>query len=249
MWFFFTKLVIHINLMLTELVEERKKLRKAYDQLMLETQRILIRDKFSEKNILENLKEYNKSFELLNEEEINEEQLFTLYEIKSFCVKNRLRFIDSQQFKSEFPYESILKIKDINALQRKDLRHFKVMCNEESLKNPDANFPCALFVKTIHDNYYLIHHWGGKLEANRKLKCWPLRNFETAFISLIVLVLVITLLIPNRYLSTDTHVGYFSMYRAACFFHVLIIAIGFFVFRMMATNKKLSIDNWNQYKI
>jgi len=235
--------------MLTELLQERKKLRKAFDQLMLETQRILIKDKFSEKNILDNLKEYNKSFELLNEDEINEEHLFTLNEIKSFCIKNRLRFIDSQQFKSEFPYESILKIKDINALQRKDLRYFKVMCGEINLKLENSKFPCALFVKTVNDNYYLLHHWGNQLDVNRKIKCWPLRNFETAFISLLFLVLIITLAIPNRYLSTDTHVGYFSMYRAACFFHVLIIAIGFFVFRMMATNKRLSSDNWNQYKI
>ena len=235
--------------MLAELLQERKKLRKEFDQLMLETQRILIRDKFSEKNILDNLKEYNKSFELLNEDEINEENLFTLSEIKSFCIKNRLRFIDSQQFKSEFPYESILKIKDINTLQRKDLRHFKVMCYEETLKFPDAQLPCALFVKTVNENYYLIHHWGGKLNGNRKVKYWPLKNFETAFSTLMALVLLITLLIPNRYLTTDTHVGYFSMYRAACFFHVLIITIGFFVFRMIATNKKLSSDNWNQYKI
>jgi hypothetical protein len=235
--------------MLSELLKERKKLRKAFDQLMLETQRVLVKDKFSEKNILDNLKEYNKSFELLNEEEINEEHLFTLSEIRSFCIKNRLRFIDSQKFKSEFPYESILKIKDINSFQRKDLRHFKVMCSEESLKHPDSKMPCALFVKTVNENYYLIHHWGGTIDSKRKIKYWSLRNFETAFSTLLFIVLFITLIIPNRYLTTDSHVGYFSMYRAACFFHVLIIAIGFFVFRMLATNKKLSADNWNQYRI
>ena len=235
--------------MLSELQLERKKLRKAFDQLMIETERILLRDKFSEKNILENLKEYNKSFELLNEEDINEDNLFTLSEIRSFCIKNRLRFIDSQQFKNEFPYESILKIKDFNAIQRKDLRQFKVMCCEKSLLKTSQNLPCALFSKTVNNNYYLIHHWGGELDKRRKLKFWPLRNFETAFATLLAIVMIITLIIPNRYLSTDTHVGYFSMYRAACFFHVLIIVIGFFVFRMIAMNKRLSSDNWNSFRV
>jgi hypothetical protein len=235
--------------MLAELQQERKKLRKAFDQLMIETERILLKEKFSEKKILENLKEYNKSFELMNEEEINEENLFTLFEIRSFCIKNRLRFIDSQQFQNEFPYESILKIKDINIEQRKDLRHFKVLCCDNSLIKTTDSFPCALFAKTVNNNFYLIHQWGGNLDKKRKLKFWPLRNFETAFLTILFVVLFITLIIPNRYLSTDTHVGYFSMYRAACFFHVLIIVIGFFVFRMIAMNKRLSSDNWNSYRI
>lgn len=235
--------------MLSQLNEERKKLRKESDELILEAQRILINDRFTEKKILDNLKQYNQSFELLNEDDIDESNLFTLSELKTFCIKNRLRFVSSTYFKGEFPYESILKIKDYNKFQKKDLRHFKILCPAELIADASLKCPAALFCKTMYGNYYLIHTWGENLSTKRKIVKWPLRNFETLFISALIVTALITLILPNSLLTTDVHAEYFSMYRAACFFHVLILIVGFSVFRMIATNKGLSSSIWDSSKV
>jgi len=235
--------------MFNQLNQERKKLRKESDELILEAQRILINDRFTEKKILDNLKQYNQSFELLNEEDIDKNNLFTLTELKTFCIKNRMRFVDSTNFKGEFPYESILKIKDYNKFQKKDLRHFKILCPAELIADANSKSPAALFCKTMYGNYYLIHTWGENLSTKRKIVNWPLRNFETFFISVLVITALITLTLPNSLLTTDIHAEYFSMYRTACFFHVLILIVGFSVFRMIATNKGLSSSIWDSNKV
>lgn len=235
--------------MFNQLNQERKKLRKESDELLLEAQRILINDRFTEKKILDNLKQYNQSFELLNEDDIDKNNLFTPIELKTFCVKNRMRFVDSNYFKGEFPYESILKIKDYNKFQKKDLQHFKILCPAELISDASAKIPAALFCKTMYGNYYLIHTWGENLSNGRKIVNWPLRNFETFFISLLIVTALITIALPNSLLTTDVHAEYFSMYRAACFFHVLILFIGFSVFRMIGTNKGLSSSVWDSSKV
>lgn len=235
--------------MFEQLHKERKKLRKESDELVLEAQRILINDTFSEKKILDHLKQYNQSFELLNEDDIDKSNLFTLAEIKTFCIKNRMRFVDSNYFKGEFPYEIVLKIKDYNRFQKKDLRHFKILCPAELLANKDSKSPAALFCRTMYGNYYLIHTWGENLPSKRIILNWPLRNFETFSVFMLIIVGIITLILPNSLLTTDVHAEYFSMYRAACFFHVLILFVGFVVFRMIATNKGLSSSVWDSPKV
>lgn len=235
--------------MFTQLNQERKKLRKESDELILEAQRILINDRFTEKKILDNLKQYNQSFELLNEDDIDKKKLFTHAELKTFCIKNRLRFVDSNYFKGEFPYEIVLKIKDYNKFQKKDLRHFKILCPAELIADARLKSPAALFCRTMYGNYYLIHTWGENLSTKRKIINWPLRNFETFFISVLVATALITFALPNSLLTTDLHAEYFSMYRAACFFHVLILIVGFSVFRMIATNKGLSSSIWDSSKV
>lgn len=235
--------------MFNQLNQERKKLRKESDELLLEAQRILINDRFTEKKILDNLKQYNQSFELLNEDDIDKNNLFTHAELKTFCIKNRLRFVDSNYFKGEFPYESILKIKDYNKFQKKDLLHFKILCPADLIADANSKSPAALFCRTMYGNYYLIHTWGENLSPKRKIINWPLRNFETFSVFMLTIVAIITLILPNTLLTTDVHAEYFSMYRAACFFHILILFVGFVVFRMIATNKGLSSSVWDSHKV
>jgi hypothetical protein len=159
---------------LSELFKERKRLRSGEDELLLEAKRILISDKFSEKNILDNLKLYNKNFELLNEENIDQSALYTENEIKSICLHYGLYFADSQLYKGEFPYEAILKIKDFNKAQGKDLRHFKLVASAPMFKNPKINTSCLLFCETIYGHYFLIHKWGTPLPWYQKLKSFSL---------------------------------------------------------------------------
>src|SRR5262249_7153047 len=38
--------------------------------------------------------------------------IFELQEIRTVCIRYRLRFLDSSLFKNDFPYEAILRIKE-----------------------------------------------------------------------------------------------------------------------------------------
>src|SRR5689334_22985554 len=104
----------------------KRKNRKEGDELISEANRILQKDLFEEKKILENLKQYRFQEEVLNEEELEEDQVFNPEEIKRIAVLYRLKFLDSGLFRSEIPYEAILKIKGMEGRFNKKLRHFKI---------------------------------------------------------------------------------------------------------------------------
>ena len=232
-----------------ELSRERKKIRSSEDLLLQEAHKLLLQEQFSEKNILSNLKSYTKSFGLLDEEGIDPGFIYSVREIRNICIRYRLRFVDSQVYTGEFPYEVVLKIKDLNAIQRKDLMFFKVLSPLENLKNPALNMDTLLFVQTVYGNYYLVHRWGNSLPASGKIKGFPFRSIETFMMCVITLTALVSLLLPNKYLTTDTHADYFSMYRVACFFHVLILVAGFCVCYLFKTNKSFSVSDWDNPKI
>lgn len=239
--------------LLDDLHLQRKKLRSTEEELINQVKQILYNDQFSEKHILNHLKKYNKKFELLNEDEVNQKHIFTSEEIKNTCVKFQLRFLPSNVFELEFPYEVILKIKDLNSLQRKDLQHFYILGESNSFlpgQRLNENFKeCLLFCKTEFGNYYLIHRWGKAYGKTRLLRSFPLRNFESLFLCVIAASLLVTLLLPTRSITNDTKAEYFSMYRIACFFHVLIIHIGFTVFAFLGFNQSFSEQNFDSTRL
>jgi hypothetical protein len=53
------------------------------------------------------------------------------------------------------------------------------------------------------------------------------------------------LAIPDRYLSTDTRATYFSMYRMAGIFHLLILNAGLTIFLIFAFHLSFSENNWD----
>jgi hypothetical protein len=232
-----------------ELAKERKRLLDAGEILLHDARKILYDDQFTEKNILDNLKSYNKSFGLLDEEEIDKDLVFTKTEIKNICTRYRLRFLDSDVYTGEFPYESILKIKDLNTSQRKDLKHFKVIATAGTLKNPALNEDMLLFCETVYGNYYLIHRWGKPLPLSRKWNYLFIRNFETMLLFTLLSAVILTLITPTKLMTNDPRAEFFSMYRSALFFHILIINTGFVVFYLFKKNIPFSSSCWDSKEL
>lgn len=226
----------------------KRRIHRHEDKLLEEARQLLIAEKFSEKHILQNLKSYNRSFELVNEEESREEDLFRIEEIKKVCTNYRLKFLDSQLYPGEIPYEALLKIKDINKVQRKDIKHFKILAPVEDFKDTAKVQDTLLFAKTVYGNYCLIHQWGTPLKASRKWKYWPFRSFENLLICVLLVTLLITLAIPTRRLTTDIKADYLSMYRIAAFFHILILNGGFTIYLTVAFRLKFSGATWDETK-
>jgi hypothetical protein len=160
-------------------------------------------------------------------------------------MKLRLRFLPSQHSASDIPYEAILKIKEMNSIYRKDLKHFKMVSSADFFTRANADAPAMLFAQTLYGNYYLIHTWGKSFNKWRSMKFFALRNFESLFACLFLFTLAETFLMPNHLLTTDVKAGYFSLYRMACVFHLLILNAAFTVFGLFSSGLNFSESNWD----
>lgn len=233
----------------TELLKTRTKKRSQEDVLIDEVKNILSSDLLKENKILGNLKFYNKSFELLDESEINPSLVFSTEEIKNICIKYRLRFLDSQFYKDEFPYEAVLKIKDLNTDFKKDLKGFKILAQAEAFSKKEKDLPCLLFAPTINGNFYLIHSWGKEYKWHRKYFLFPMRTFETLMLTIAVFVLIVDLSLPVRLITLDRSAPYWCGYRIATYFHLFIFCCGFTAYATFAFNKNFSKSNWNDTRV
>ncbi len=232
----------------SELMKQKRKSFQKTDFVLDEVNKILKADLYKEHNILSNLKSYNKTFALLDEEGLNETFIFRKKDIKDISIKYRLRFVDSQAFKGDFPYEAILKIKDLNKQQGKDLEGFKLLTPPSVLKDKNNAGQLLLFAPTVYGNYYLIHVWGQELKWSHKILSFPLRNFETLGCCLILLALITDLCIPTRHITLDRDATYWCGYRIAVFFHLLIFYSGFTVYTLFGFNKPFSGSVWDSDK-
>ena len=236
---------VNIN---SELTKLKIRSRSKEDDLIEEANRILAKDLFSENKILNNLKHYNNSFELIDEEDVDSEKIFKISEIKKIAIDYRLKFIDSQYFKAEIPYEAVLKIKEINTSFRKDIKGFKILAPIDAFKAEKTTKSSILFAPTNYGNYCLIHDWGTQLKWHRKITSWPLKNFDNLFKTVFLYTLIITLVIPTPLITLDSDATYWSGYRAAAFMHLLIFHLGVTAYITFTFAKNLSSIAWNHFK-
>ncbi len=218
---------------------------KEADDLLSEVNRILHKNIYNEKNVLNNLKHYNKSFELIDEDDVEKNMIFSSSEIKKLAIQYRLRFLDSQCYKSDFPYESVLKIEQLNATHKKSLKGFKVLSTSKFFKDAKNIDNALLFAPTNLGNYYLIHKWGKPLKWYRKFVSLPLRNIETLFVTLIIITFIITMSLPTYLITLDRKATYWCAYRIGIFFHLFIFNMGATAYITFAFSKNLSSSIWN----
>ncbi|MEI6020645.1 MAG: hypothetical protein WCR21_05910 [Bacteroidota bacterium] len=228
------------------LLTVKRKTISAEDKLIFETKKILNNDLISEKNILQHLGHYKQMNELVNEESVDGLYVFSVDDIYKTAVNYRLKFLDSRYFNAQLPYELVLKIKDIEKAQQKGLKHFKILSGDKSFRGKENTDACALFVKTNHNNYFLIHQWGERLSLKRKIINWPLRNFETFALSIACITFIEGLLIPNSFIIREPTAEYWNGYRGGTFFHLLIINTGFSVYLLLTFAKNFSNNLWNR---
>ncbi len=228
----------------SELHKQKVKSFSNDDVIINEVNKLFSKSLYSEKNVLTNLKTYNDTFALLNEKGLDKNLLYAPKTLKELCVKLRLKFLDSPNYKFDVPYEASLKIEHLNQLQGKELQGFKIMGEKKSFftKKNQSNF--ALFAPTIYGNYYLIQSWGAKLKWYKKLLAFPFRNFECLALCLILWTLAVTLCLPTFLITLDKSATYFCGYRIAVFFHLLIFFSGFTAYYFVGFNKPFSENSW-----
>jgi hypothetical protein len=232
--------------LLEKLAQHKLKHAAEADKVLREAKRILNAEAFRGKNILNNLQGYAKLTEVLDEEVLDENFVFTLAQIKAIAITYRLRFVKSECYKFEYPYESVLRIDHLNLTHRKNLKGFKVLATADFFKIEGNKDHALLFAPTDHGNFYLVHKWGQPLSSFRKIKSWPIKNIETLFLSVMIFTFIVTMSLPTYLITLDRKATYWCNYRIGIYFHLLIFFMGFTTYFAFAFSRGLSSMNWDR---
>lgn len=226
-------------------LEEQLRNEKAGKDLLLEeVAELLENSQQKEEDILKRLN-HNKG-EILSASELSEEekkQVYSLGQIKNVCIKYRLRFLDSRHFKSEFPYEAILKIKAFEEKHQCRIEQFKIIAPDAVFNLQDVNKDPLLFAQLGNNRFYLIHQWGNDLAWFRPLQYYAIRNIYTYLNSIFALAVCVALAIPFSWMMVpeEAEIGM----RFWLSIHFFIALFFFILFLGSVGNKRFSEDNWN----
>lgn len=223
-------------------LESLKNKRKEEDLLLLEIKSILHKS-FRKNYTFEFSLNENQ---LLNDEEIPQDNIYTLQEIEKICVLYRLKFLDASHFKKPIPSVAEVKIEYLNDTYNKNIAGLKIVSFYECFNqyHYPKNFG-ILFAPTINGHYYLIHHWGEPISNKRKWQYFPLRTFETLAFSVILFTLIVDLILPTHLITLDRTATYWCGYRIGVFFHLLIFFGGLTMFVVISFFKNVSKNIWD----
>lgn len=197
------------------------------------------KEDFKKNRIAKSLNEKNnENFNKMKFEEMETKNIFHKDTIKSICVQYRLRFLDSNLFKGDYPNNITKVISDIEKKHETTLNNFMIMAPSKLFKIKSPDDP-ILFVPLGNDYYYLIHKWGEEFNHLRKLLVLPFKNIDNLTVfSILVSVffaLVGKLLIPSL-TSSEVFILFLFLVKGFIF-------IFFYMFFLARRNFSESI--WN----
>ena len=158
--------------------------------------------------------------------------------IKKICVRYRLRFLDSNLFKGEYPKNITKIIGKIERNHNTTLSNFMIMAPSKLFKIKSPDDP-ILFVPIGNDYYYLIHKWGEEFNYLRKLMVLPFKNIDNLTI-FSVLVSVLFALLGKLFMPSLTFSEVFILF--------LFLVKGFifiFFYMFFLTRRNFSESIWN----
>jgi hypothetical protein len=222
---------------------ELDKERARGQNLLDEVRELLHKEEQREAEILARLRHEGK--ELLREEVLSDadrKKVYDISEIRSICIRYRLRFLDAVHFKSEYPYEAISKIKAFEDEYGVKVEKFKIIAPEEVFDLKDVNSDPVLFASLGNGRYFFIHQWGNDLSGIRSLLYYPLRSIYTYTAFMWVPALLIAFGIPFSWLQvTEEHE--MSM-RFWLTIHTYIALFFFIMFLGSTAHKGFSENTW-----
>ncbi|MBZ9631932.1 hypothetical protein LB465_14175 [Salegentibacter sp. LM13S] len=236
------KLKLKLGLRRTNLEEQLYKSRKqriSSENILQQVQEIFEQENKKEETILKKINEGSDGINTFNLNLLESNKIFHLSDIEKLCIEYRLRFLDSNYFKGEIPYEALLKIKALEKEQQIALKGFKIVAPSKLFKLENADDP-LLFAPMGNNYFYLIHKWGNDLHPLRKLLMWPFRHLENFVGFLLVLSFLIALLIPDGLFSPQQTTTQFFM----IFFFVFKWVAGLSIFYGFKKGKNFSSAIW-----
>lgn len=173
----------------------------------------------------------------------DEERIFSVGEIKSICIKYRLRFLDGQHFKSELPYEAVRIIKNLEEQHKTQFSNFKIVAPSEAFELQDCDKDPLLFISLGNDLYYLVHQWGRDMAWYRKFLVFPFRNFITLGSTILGSSALLSILIPTQFIQPEF--GSVTFARFAFFMWSFLCLTAIVSYVGFAFFKNISVAQWN----
>ena len=183
-------------------------------------------------------KKNNDKYNQLKFDKMESKNIFHKDTIKKICVRYRLRFLDTNLFKGEYPKNISRIIKDLESKHETSLSNFMIMAPSKLFKIKSPDDP-ILFVPIGNDYYYLVHKWGKEFNKLRKLMVLPFKNIDNLTIfSILVSVffaLVGKLVMPNL---TSSEVFILFLFLVKGFIFI-------FFYMFFLTRRNFSESIWN----
>jgi len=169
-------------------------------------------------------------------------KVYSIENIEKICIKYRLRFLDSQQFTAEYPYDAIMKIKAFEKKYNTKIDEFKIIAPFDVFKLTDINADPLLFAKINNNQYYLIHTWGNDLAWYRNIINYPFRSIYNFLLSVLVFAFTFQMLIPFSWFGMAVENEF--MMRVWFTTHCFIAFFAFFLFLGSLSFKGFSSNVW-----
>lgn len=176
-----------------ELIKEREKTISS-NELNAIIKNIWSKEDSKKDHIIKSLNKRNNSkFNNLKFDKMESKNIFHQDTIKKICVRYRLRFLDSNLFKGEYPKNITSIIKNVEIKHDTTLSNFMIMAPSKLFKIKSPDDP-ILFVPIGNNYYYLIHKWGEEFNVFRKLLVLPFKNIDNLTIFSVLVSVVFALL-------------------------------------------------------
>ena len=176
-----------------ELIKEREKTISS-NELNAIIKNIWSKKDSKKDHIIKSLNKRNNSkFNNLKFDKMESKNIFHQDTIKKICVRYRLRFLDSNLFKGEYPKNITSIIRNLEKKHDTTLSNFMIMAPSKLFKIKSPDDP-ILFVPIGNNYYYLIHKWGEEFNVFRKLLVLPFKNIDNLTIFSVLVSVVFALL-------------------------------------------------------
>lgn len=227
-----------------ELAKAKKKHEEIQQSLLKEAESAIKKGQKVDSYILKRINSAPKPGKWdIDASKLDKNRIFSLDDIKSVCITYRLRFLDTKYYKmEELPYEAVTAIKELEKQVGAEVKNTKIAAPSKFFKLEDRNKDPMLFAQIDDKNFYLIHKWGNDLAWYKKWIAYPFRSIFTLFVSMMVLGIPLSYVLPYVFWHTTTEIVYFQrLFLASVFIYTLFMLVfGGFTFY-----KRFSKVCWN----
>lgn len=227
------------------LENELIRIRTQKQHLIDDVHEILQSAQKDDEKILERLKSTSAERDLgirINDKDRN--RIFSLEEIKTICIRYRLRFLESHYFRSEYPYEAIAQIRQFETEYGLKIGQFKIIAPEHTFNLENINKDPLLFARLDDNTFYLIHKWGQDLAWYKRFLLWPLQNLQTYLISLLLIAATFSFLLPASVMNIWNIQSELYL-RIWLTLHTFIAIFGLSLWAGLSFDKTFSSMSWD----
>ncbi len=224
--------------------DELDKEKARQNKLLKEAKSLLAESVEKDKEIMLRLKDASGKGSSLNLNNPEKENIFSIEEIRSVCIRYRLRFLDTSLFRSSYPYEAITAIKSFEKKYNTTVESFRIVAPGRAFKLENINKDPLLFVPLSENSFYLIHQWGSNLTWYRRILTWPFQNLKTLLISLLLCSFLFSFSLPSAIMNIINFQSEIFL-RLWLAIHTFIGLFGITLWLGISYEKTFSSLNWN----